>query len=476
MAKTNNLMQMYSAPIAIFQERIELSQLPTERRSLEDMSWPNDFTPDEVALLERTLSATFTDKSTSSMLKLDTLKYVRQTVCVELRNLPSKQIVTWLTPEEIKRRDTLCDVFKNFDEVYGKVKADEITEDASPCDITQIAKRLIKQFQDLIKSLRPNQSGCPNPNKVLEHMLNTAKLIESLLDDPHSRKLLAEHHLEEPLERLQWLLRRAIKETITYNYIVNQASHGGSFYPELEFSELVDTLEQLLNLLQELIPDDSDDVDNSLQPDDEERNSVIDIIDVLAQYVKPTVHKQTVHEPPTIEIDLDKIEQHAKAAGIARKHLLAIVFAHEMMHALLDRLPYYGMDCYIPEIDEAFAEFGMLQVVSQLGDPQLLKDALKHVYEKRRHPETRYYSLGFELFLLSKKNPRLFAYYYTLSNTGAFHSRKKFLETFVEAFRVSFPADRQTAFVALTNLLRLLQHDITPDIISHINQCLDLSY
>lgn len=460
MAKTNNLMQMYSAPIAIFQERIELSQLPTERRSLEDMSWPNDFTPDEVALLERTLSATFTDKSTSSMLKLDTLKYVRQTVCVELRNLPSKQIVTWLTPKEKKRRAKLCDVFKVFDDVCDKV-VDKITEDASPCDITQIAKRLIKQFQNLIKSLRPNQSGFPNPNKVLKHMLNTAELIESLLDDPHSREVLAEHHLEEPLVRLLMLLRDAIE---------------GGVYRGPNYSELEHLLEQLLNQLREHIPDDSDDVDNSLQPEDEERNRVIDIIDVLAQYVKPTVHKQTVHEPPTIEIDLDKIEQHAKAAGIARKHLLAIVFAHEMMHALLDRLPYYGMDCYIPEIDEAFAEFGMLQVVSQLDDSQLLRDALKHVYEKRRHLGTRYYSLGFELFLLSKKNPRLFAYYYTLSNTGAFHSRKKFLETFVESFRVSFPTDRQTAFVALTSLLRLLQHDITPDIISHIDQCLDLSY
>ena len=459
MAETNNLMQMYSAPIAIFQERIELSQLPTERRSLEDMSWPNDFTPDEVALLERTLSATFTDKSTSSMLKLDTLKYVRQTVCVKLRNLPSKQIVTWLTPEEIKRRDTLCDVFKNFDEVYGKVKADEITEDASPCDITQIAKRLIKQFQNLIKRLV--QSASSDYTNVLKHMQETERLIMTQLYDQRSREVLAEHHLEEPLVRLLMLLRDAIE---------------GGVYRGPNYSELEHLLEQLLNQLREHIPDDSDDVDNSLQPEDEERNSVIDIIDVLAQYVKPTVHKQTVHEPPTIEIDLDKIEQHAKAAGIARKHLLAIVFAHEMMHALLDRLPYYGMDCYIPEIDEAFAEFGMLQVVSQLDDSQLLRDALKHVYEKRRHLGTRYYSLGFELFLLSKKNPRLFAYYYTLSNTGAFHSRKKFLETFVESFRVSFPTDRQTAFVALTSLLRLLQHDITPDIISHIDQCLDMSY
>lgn len=464
MAKTNNLMQMYSAPIAIFQERIELSQLPTERRSLEDMSWPNDFTPDEVALLERTLSATFTDKSNSSMLKLDTLKYVRQTVCVKLRNLPSKQIVTWLTPEEEKRRATLCDVFKDFDEVYGKVKADEITEDVSPCDITQIAKRLIKQFQNLIKRLV--QSASSDYTNVLKHMQETERLIMTQLYDQRSREVLAEHHLEEPLVRLLMLLRDAIEESI----------HSGGVYRGPNYSELEHLLEQLLNQLREHIPDDSDDVDNSLQPEDEERNSVIDIIDVLAQYVKPTVHKQTVHEPPTIEIDLDKIEQHAKAAGIARKHLLAIVFAHEMMHALLDRLPYYGMDCYIPQIDEAFAEFGMLQVVSQLNDSQLLQDALKHVYEKRRHHGTRYYSLGFELFLLSKKNPRLFAYYYTLSNTGNFHSRKKFLETFVESFRVSFPADRHTAFVALTSLLRLLQHDITPDIISHVNQCLDLSY
>ncbi|MBO6251350.1 MAG: hypothetical protein J6N71_08385 [Muribaculaceae bacterium] len=489
-----NYSQELDDRIITWKHKLLLSGSPTERRTLGGLLLPDELTKEEHELLTAALQATFAGKTTDDMLNhcfaIDTPMYVAGTVRIVVRDLPSKQIVTWLTDEEAKQRETLCPKCKPFNEIrdvlsrYFKI----------PGNIERIVSKLIRSLDRLRDNLLSDDFFLREEEYVpfTKHLIEQLK---NLLYRDETRELLMEYELVEPLtqmvELLKELLQKGMAETemddvhvlLTDEIHDNPGVHDLSdIYPKL--LKHTDWLLARLQSIRLVMPGRvstlcAAPVEPVSAPAPGELNPYSQTIESLGRYVKAT--DQT---PPTIEIDLDKIDAQAVRDGVPRKYLVTMVVVHEMIHALLDRFPYDAKDCYIPEIDEAFAEYGMLHAVCSLHDVTFMQYASKHVYNKRFDAGTRLYSLGWELFLLSYDCPRLLAYYYTRRHRDELFQRpleptdfdKKALETLVESFRASFPVDRAKATIALKSILSLIKVRNTDDAVAAIDECLAVSY
>lgn len=121
---------------------------------------------------------------------------------------------------------------------------------------------------------------------------------------------------------------------------------------------------------------------------------------------------------PTVYLFADNINAYARSlmAGTSVDNIFGYVFIHEMMHAYYDSLNNAGFPSW-KDLEEAFAEFGMLTFLNRAGLPSsILHDAIYHVKFKIKHGP-REYGYGYELYTRTGGgNPGMIERYREISN------------------------------------------------------------
>ena len=119
---------------------------------------------------------------------------------------------------------------------------------------------------------------------------------------------------------------------------------------------------------------------------------------------------------PTVFLFADNINDYAKSKGKNADNVFGYVFVHEMMHAYYDSFHSDGFPSW-EELEEPFAEFGMLTFIKKSKLPvDLLKDAKAHVQSKIDFGP-REYGFGLELFFRTGEgDPHMIDNYRDISN------------------------------------------------------------
>ena len=119
---------------------------------------------------------------------------------------------------------------------------------------------------------------------------------------------------------------------------------------------------------------------------------------------------------PTVFLFADNINDYAKAIGQSTDNVFGYVFIHEMMHAYYDSYHSDGFPSW-EELEEPFAEFGMLTFIKKSRLPvDLLMDAKAHVQSKIDYGP-REYGFGLELFFRTGEgDPGMIDNYRAISN------------------------------------------------------------
>lgn len=119
---------------------------------------------------------------------------------------------------------------------------------------------------------------------------------------------------------------------------------------------------------------------------------------------------------PTVFLFADNINDYAKAIGQSTDNVFGYVFIHEMMHAYYDSYHSDGFPSW-DELEEPFAEFGMLTFIKKSRLPvDLLMDAKAHVQSKIDYGP-REYGFGLELFIRTGEgDPSMIDNYRAISN------------------------------------------------------------
>ena len=404
---------------------------------------------------------------------VDTPEYVCSTLGIEIRDLGSRTVSTFITDEEQQRSQLTEDMFKDTkevisrlhlpdpndpNEVYIKIRnkvkrlRDNVTIRRWEGEMEVIPISLIAKIRDEIKNLFEHASLCC---KIDKDFYDIAELLDEAWKQIH----------------------HSLGEAIIHN------DEGTLLEINCVLDKLHSRLEDILAPATLLPVAETPFTRTETADSDDNRKRVDYSVDILGQYVRCDTNDR-----PVIQIDLKKIERHAQKDGQPREYLLAIVFTHELMHALLDRFPYApncDFDFYIREIDEPLAEYGMLTIIDQLNDPKLSEYAWKHVFDERFSNGTACYSLGAELFLIKRLSGQdvfkpLFAYYALSAKDDSGLPRDvKALDSYIDAFRVSFPADRASAYWCLRDLCDLLKLGTGSNakkIKKAIKDCVDIIY
>lgn len=407
---------------------------------------------------------------------VDTPEYVCSTLGIEIRDLGSRTVSTFITDEEQQRSQLTEDMFKDTKEVISRLYLHDATEaPIDPIEVYIKIRNKVKRLRDNVTIRRWEGEREVIPISLIakirdeiKNLFEQASLCCEIDKDFHDiTKLLDEawqqihHSLGEAIIHNDWTLLERINRVLD------------ELHRRLEDIPAPATLPVAETPFTRTETADSDD----------NRKRVAYSVDILGQYVRCDTNDR-----PVIQIDLKKIERHAQKDGQPREYLLAIVFTHELMHALLDRFPYApngDFDFYIREIDEPLAEYGMLTIINQLNDPKLSEYAWKNVFDERFSNGTACYSLGAELFLIKRLSGQdvfkpLYAYYALSAKDDSGLPRDvKALDSYIDAFRVSFPADRASAYWCLRDLcdiLRLGTGSNAKKIKKAIKDCVDIIY
>ena len=409
---------------------------------------------------------------------VDTPEYVCSTLGIEIRDLGSRTVSTFITDEEQQRSQLTEDMFKDTEEVISRLYPHDASE--TPIDPNEVyikIRKKVKRLHDVVMIRRWEGEMEVIPISLI------AKIRDEIKNLFEQASLCCEidkdfHDIAKLLDEAWQQIHHSLGEAIIHN----------NDWTLLErINRVLDELHRRLEDIPApatLLPAAETPFTRTETADSDGNRKRVDYsVDILGQYVRCDTNDR-----PVIQIDLKKIERHAQKDGQPREYLLAIVFTHELMHALLDRFPYapHGdFDFYIREIDEPLAEYGMLTIIDQLNDPKLSEYAWKHVFDKRFSNGTACYSLGAELFLIKRLSGQdvfkpLFAYYaLSAKDDSGLPRDAKALDSYIDAFRVSFPADRASAYWCLRDLcdlLRLCTGSNEKKIKKAIKDCVDIIY
>lgn len=418
---------------------------------------------------------------------VDTPEYVCSTLGIEIRDLGSRTVSTFITDEEQQRSQLTEDIFTDTKEVISRLYPHDATE--TPIDPNEVYIEIlnkVKRLHDdvMIKRLRDNITirrwDSDMEGIAIERIAKVRDEIKNLFEQARLCWEIDKdfHDIAKLLDEAWQQIHHSLGEAIIHNDEWTLLERINRVLDELH-SRLEDILAPATLLPVEETPFTRTETADS----DDNRKRVDYSVDILGQYVRCDTNDR-----PVIQIDLKKIERHAQKDGQPREYLLAIVFTHELMHALLDRFPYApngDFDFYIREIDEPLAEYGMLTIIDQLNDPKLSEYAWKNVFDERFSNGTACYSLGAELFLIKRLSGQdvfkpLYAYYaLSAKDDSGLPRDAKALDSYIDAFRVSFPADRASAYWCLRDLcdlLRLGTGSNAKKIKKAIKDCVDIIY
>lgn len=466
-------------------ERSFNSWRPTERRfvqfppKFEYFDGQPQLTGEDMVILMSILQTSLKGKGSRKApidhcFAVDTPDYVCSTLGIEIRDLGSRTVSTFITDEEQQRSQLTEDIFTDTEEVISRLYPHDATE--TPIDPNEVYIKIrdkVKRLRNNVRRWEGEREGTPisliaKIRDEIKNLFEQARLCCEIDKDFHDITKL----LDEAWKQIHYSLEMAIIHNdegtlLEINCVLDK------LHSRLEDIPAPATLPVAETPFTRTEPADSDD----------NRKRVDYSIDILGQYVRCGTNYR-----PVIQIDLKKIERHAQKDRQPREYLLAIVFTHELMHALLDRFPYApngDFDFYIREIDEPLAEYGMLTIIDQLNDPKLSEYAWKNVFDKRFSNGTACYSLGAELFLIKRLSGQdvfkpLYAYYaLSAKDDSGLPRDAKALDSYIDAFRVSFPADRASAYWCLRDLcdlLRLGTGSNAKKIKKAIKDCVDIIY
>ena len=119
------------------------------------------------------------------------------------------------------------------------------------------------------------------------------------------------------------------------------------------------------------------------------------------------------HRRPTVFLIADNIEKYSAAHNEEARFVFGFVYVHEMMHAYYDSINYRGYPS-VTELEEAFAECGMLYCLNELSGCKPLGAVFNAAYDNVSSKQTTsalpHYGFGLYIYQQNKREKMLSDY------------------------------------------------------------------
>lgn len=156
------------------------------------------------------------------------------------------------------------------------------------------------------------------------------------------------------------------------------------------------------------------------------------------------------HRRPAVFLIADNIEKHAVAHNVEARFVFGFVYVHEMMHAYYDSLNYRGYPS-VTELEEAFAECGMLFLLNELSGCKPLGAVFNAAYDnvssKQEPSALSHYGFGLYIYQKNRREKMLSEHierYREISNWINQIPEKEELKIYSDLLRRLYPSHDKT--------------------------------